>query len=326
MRVVRYYEHGDPSVLRVEDAPKPEAKAGEVLIRAEAIGVNYADVQKRQGLPIGGPATLPAAPAGDVAGVVEAVGAGVTDVAVGDRVVAPVRYGAYAEYATAYAATVFRIPATIDAAQATALPSPGETAYHVLTTVGQLKPGETVLINAASGGIGHLLVQLARAKGAGRIIGTVGSPAKLDFIRSVGADVAICYGHEDWVDEVRAATGDKGADLVLETVGNEVLAHSIQLAARFGRIVCYGGASGERPPAISPWDFIDMKSLHGFNLYALFQDRPEVIAAGRKELLEYVESGQVKPAVYSRIPLEDAAKAHELMEARQHTGKVVLVP
>lgn len=169
-------------------------------------------------------------------------------------------------------------------------------------------------------------MQLARAKGAGRIIGTVGSPAKLDFIRSVGVDVAICYGHEDWADEVRAATGDKGADLVLETVGNEVLAHSIQLAARFGRIVCYGGASGERPPVISPWDFIDMKSLHGFNLYALFQDRPEVIAAGRKELLAYVESGQVKPAVYSRIPLEEAAKAHELMEARQHTGKVVLIP
>ncbi|POX42889.1 oxidoreductase [Streptomyces sp. Ru73] len=326
MRVVRYYEHGDPSVLRLEEARKPEPGPGEVLIRAEAIGVNFADVQKRQGLPIGGPATLPAAPAGDVAGVVEAVGAGVSQVSVGDRVVAPVRYGAYAEYVTAYAATVFPVPGSIDAAQATALPSPGETAYHVLTTVGRLEPGETVLINAASGGIGHLLVQLARARGAGRIIGTVGSPAKLDFIRSIGADVAVCYGHEDWVDEVRAATGDKGADLVLETVGNEVLKHSIELAARFGRIVCYGGASGERPPAISPWDFVDMKSLHGFNLYALFQDRPDVVAAGRRELLGYVESGQVTPVVHSRLPLAEAAKAHELMEARVHTGKVVLIP
>ncbi|MFG2986807.1 zinc-binding alcohol dehydrogenase family protein [Streptomyces sp. NPDC048258] len=326
MRIVRYHQHGAPDVLRLEEAPRPDAGPGEVLIRAEAIGVNFADVQKRQGKPIGGPATLPGAPAGDVAGVVEAVGPGVTQVSVGDRVVAPVRYGAYAEYAVAYASTVFPLPESIDAAQATALPSPGETAYHVLNTVGQLKAGETVLVNAASGGIGHLLVQLAKAKGAGKVIGTVGSAAKLDFVRSVGADDAFCYGDESWVEQVREATGGKGVDLVLETVGNEVLSHSIALAARFGRIVCYGGASGERPPAISPWDFVDMKSLHGFNLYALFQDRPEAVAAGRKELLAYVESGQVTPVVHSRLPLEEAAKAHELMESRVHTGKIVLVP
>ncbi|SDL64357.1 NADPH2:quinone reductase [Lentzea albidocapillata subsp. violacea] len=326
MRTVRYHEHGGPAVLRVEEAERPDPGPGEVLIRAEAIGVNYAEVQRRQGKPIGGPIRLPAAPAGDVAGVVEAVGDGVTSLAVGDRVVAPVRSGAYAEYAVARASMAFPIPENVDAAQATALPSPGETAYHVVVTVGRLQPGETVLINAASGGIGHLAVQIARARGAGRIIGAVGSPAKLDFARSVGADVAVCYGFDDWTQEVAAATGDKGVDLVLETVGNEVLRQSIELTARFGRIVCYGGASGEQPPPISPWDLVDMKSLQGFNLYALHQDRPEATEAGRKELLRYLATGQVTPAVYARLSLEDAAKAHELMESRAHTGRVVLVP
>jgi NADPH2:quinone reductase len=326
MRIIRYHHHGDPGVLRLEETGVPRPGPGEVLIRAEAVGVNFAEVQRRQGKPIGGPVRLPAAPAGDVAGTVEAVGPGVTGVGIGDRVVAPVRYGAYADRAIARASAIFPLPDDIDAAVATALPSPGETAYHVLTTVGRLQPGETVLVHAASGGIGHLAVQIARALDAGRIIGTVGHPAKLDFARSTGADVAVCYGHPDWVDEVREATGDRGADLVLETLGNEVLAQSIALTARFGRVVCYGGASGEPAPPLSPWDFVDMKSLHGFNLYALLEGRPEVAAAGRRALLDLVVSGQVTPFVHSRVPLADAAAAHALMERREHTGKVVLVP
>ncbi|MEV6675002.1 NADPH:quinone oxidoreductase family protein [Streptomyces sp. NPDC051162] len=325
MRIVRHYEHGAPAVLRVEEVERPQPGPGEVLIRSEAIGVTFAEVQRRQGIPIGGHADLPGAPGGDVAGIVEELGEGVSNVEVGDRVVVDVDHGAYADYVVADSAWIITIPETMDAAEATLLPSPAQTAYHAIKEAGQLQPGETILIDAASGGVGHLAVQIAKAMGAGKVIATASTQAKLDFVRSLGADVTINYTDEDWDEQVKAATDGRGADVVLETVGGDILTKSVQLTAQFGRLVFYGSASGNIQP-IHPLALSRMKTVAGFALYAMLYNKPEAIAAGQRELLDMIGSGKVRPIVHERLPLEDAVKAHELMEARAQLGKVVLIP
>ncbi|BCJ47981.1 oxidoreductase [Actinoplanes ianthinogenes] len=326
MRIVRHYEHGDPSVLRVEETAKPAPGPRDVLIRVEAVGVNFAEVQRRQGLPIGGPAELPGAPGGDVAGTVEAIGDSVAGVQPGDRVVAGVWHGAYADYVTADAGSLLAIPDGVDAGQATALLSPAQTAYHAITAAGRLKAGETILIDAAAGGVGHLAVQIAKALGAGKVIATASSPAKLEFARSLGADVAIDYTQDGWAEEVLAATDGKGADVILETVGGDILRQSIPLIAQFGRLVFYGSAAGFDIPPVSVVDLIDMKTVIGFSLYAIMFTQPEVIQAGERDLVNMLATGKLKPIVHTTLPLDEAAKAHELMEARAQLGKVVLVP
>ncbi|MFD8233570.1 zinc-binding alcohol dehydrogenase family protein [Streptomyces sp. NPDC059696] len=325
MRIVRHYEHGAPSVLRVEEAEKPQPGPGEVLIRSEAVGVTFAEVQRRQGIPIGGHATLPGAPGGDVAGIVEALGEGVTHLSVGDRIVVDVDHSAYADYVTADAAWAITIPETMDAAEATLLPSPAQTAYHAIKEAGQFRAGESILIDAASGGVGHLAVQIAKAMGAGKVIATASTQAKLDFVRDLGADVTVNYTDDDWDDQVRAATDGQGVDVVLETVGGDILTKSIALTAQFGRLVFYGSASGDIQP-IHPLMLSRMKTVAGFALYAMLYNKPEAIAAGQRDLLDMIAAGKVRPIVHERLGLDEAVKAHELMEARAQLGKVVLVP
>lgn len=326
MRIVRYHEFGAPSVLRVDDAAKPAPVAGEVLIRVEAVGVNFAEVQRRQGIPIGGPAELPGSPGGDVAGVVEAIGAGVVDVAVGDRVVTEVHQDAYADYVVAPARGLLHVPAGIDAAQATALTTPAQTAYGILKFSAAVRPGETVLVDAAAGGVGHLAVQIAKALGAGTVIATASSEEKLSFAKSLGADHAFDYTSDDWADKVLEVTGGKGADVVLDTVGGDILLKSLDVLATFGRLVFYGSASGADIPMINPMHLFGMKTVAGFSVYAMLYKRPEEFAAGQRELLEFVLAGKVRPIVHTSLSLDEAVKAHEVMEARSQLGRVVLVP
>ncbi|MEU7023884.1 NADPH:quinone oxidoreductase family protein [Streptomyces sp. NPDC046203] len=325
MRIVRHQEFGAPSVLRVEEADTPVPGPGQVLIRTEAVGVNFAEVQRRQGIPIGGPATLPGSPGGDVAGTVVALGEGVTRVGVGDRVVTGVGSDGYAEYVVNRADWLFPIPDGIDAGQATSLPIPAQTAYHVIVTAARMRPGESVLITAAAGGIGHLLVQLAKALGAGRIIAAASSRDKLDFAASLGADLTVDYSEDGWDERILAATGGRGADVVLETVGGSVLTASVGLIAPFGRMVVYGTASGE-VPAVDVADIFDNRTVMGFSMWGVMAHRPEAMAEGAKRLLELVASGEVRPVVHAELPLERAAEAHALMEDRSQLGRVVLVP
>ncbi|MCD9880917.1 quinone oxidoreductase family protein [Streptomyces guryensis] len=325
MRIVRHHEHGAPSVLRLEETEKPQPGPGQVLIRAEAIGVTFAEVQRRQGIPIGGHAELPGAPGGDVAGTIEALGEGVTGFAVGDRVVGDVDHSAYADHVVTGADFLIKIPQDMDAAEATLLPSPAQTAYHAIREAGRLQPGQTIVIDAASGGVGHLAVQIAKALGAGKVIATAGSKAKLDFVRELGADVAIDYTDDDWTDQVLAATDGRGADVVLETVGGDILLKSLGITAQFGTLVFYGSASGDIPP-IPTLALSRMKNVAGFSLYAMLYNKQDAVADGRRHLLDLITSGQVRPVVHKRLPLEEAVTAHELMEARAQLGKVVLVP
>ncbi|MBV1935708.1 zinc-binding dehydrogenase [Streptomyces sp. BV286] len=325
MRIVRHHEFGAPSVLHVEEADKPVPGPGEVLIRTEAVGVNFAECQRRQGIPVGGPATLPGSPGGDVAGIVEQVGEGVEQVSVGDRVVTGVAADGYAEYVVTHADWLFAVPEGIGAGQATSLPIPGQTAYHVITTAARLQAGESVLITAAAGGIGHLLVQMAKVLGAGRIIAAARGADKLAFAASLGADVTVDYSEDGWEEKVRAATDGRGVDVVLETVGGDVLTKCVNLTAQFGRTVVYGAAGGELP-AIEVSDIFDNRTVMGFSMWGVMRNQPDVMARGARELLDMVSSGKVRPVVHAELPLKDAAAAHELMESRSQLGRVVLVP
>lgn len=330
MQLVRYTETGGPAVLKLENADKPRPGAGEVLIKSEAIGVAFAEVQLRQGTFVGGPTPVPRAPGADVAGTVDAIGDGVTNAKVGDRVVSTVAQGGYADYAIAVANDLQAIPDQLTAAQAVVLfPTAGQVAFHALKTMGHLYAGESVLIHAAAGGIGHLAVQIAKVMGAGKVIAAANSQAKLDFARSLGADSGVNYGNEGWVDEVRKVTGGKGVDLVLHSSGATILKQSMSVIAPLGRLVFYGWASDGSGggPTVSLIDLLlGLKYATGLKLGGLQASRPEEVSIGKRQLLEYVAQGKVRPIVHASLPLAESAKAHEILESRSQLGRVVLVP
>jgi NADPH:quinone reductase-like Zn-dependent oxidoreductase len=324
MRRVRYYEYGDPDVLTVEEADIPTPGPGQVLIRAEAIGANFVDTKFRRGPSSGAlfQRPLPGKLTGDVVGTVEAVGLGVDTQQVGRRV-AGLAEDAFADYIVADAQWLAPIPDGLDLGAASMLSMGAPVALRTLRT-GRLAPGETVLIHAAAGGIGHLAVQLAKLLGAGMVIATAGSPAKLDFARKCGADIAIDYGDSDWPDQVRKAA-PRGVDVVLDSVGGETLQRSFDVLAPFGRIVIYGAASGELT-SLPVTNLFALKSVAGFSLLAWRAADPEQARREMTEVAEYSTAGQLHTAVHARLPLTEAAAAHRLLEDRSQLGRVLLLP
>ncbi|MGW5660955.1 quinone oxidoreductase family protein [Streptomyces sp. NPDC003758] len=328
MRAVPIARYGAPDVLQVTHADVPEPGPGQVLIAAEAVSVGFAQTQMRRDCfpaPMWKP-TLPVVLGGDVVGRVEAVGPHVEHVKAGDRVGAFLMQGAYAEYAVADAATLVPVPEGLDAAAATVLPGAGPIAVGTLAT-GRLGAGETVLVHAAAGGIGHLSVQLAKLAGAGRVIATASSPAKLDFARSLGADAVVDYTRPGWTEEVATAAGGRGVDLILDSVGGDVLLAGIGLLAPGGRLVFYGSAGGgTEVPKVPVLDLIGLKFVTGFSLSAWQRLHPQQYSDGLAELTDHLMSGRLKAAVHARLPLVEAAKGHEIIESRAHQGRVVLLP
>jgi NADPH2:quinone reductase len=324
MRRVRYYEYGDPDVLTIEEAEIPTPGPGQVLIRAEAIGANFVDTKFRRAPSSGAifQRPLPGKLTGDVVGTVEAVGLGVDTQQVGRRV-AGLAEDAFADYIVADAQWLAPIPDGLDLGAASMLPMGAPVALRTLRT-GRLAPDETVLIHAAAGGIGHLAVQLAKLLGAGMVIATAGSPAKLDFARKCGADIAIDYRDSDWPDQVRKAA-PRGVDVVLDSVGGETLQRSFDVLAPFGRIVIYGAASGELT-SLPVTNLFALKSVAGFSLIAWRAADPEQARREMTEVAEYSTAGQLHTAVHARLPLAEAAAAHRLLEDRSQLGRVLLLP
>ncbi|MBW5254535.1 zinc-binding dehydrogenase [Streptomyces sp. NBC_01220] len=324
MRRVRYYEYGDPDVLTIEEAEIPTPGPGQVLIRAEAIGANFVDTKFRRGPSSGAifQRPLPGKLTGDVVGTVEAAGLGVDTQQVGRRV-AGLAEDAFADYIVTDAQWLAPIPDGLDLGAASMLPMGAPVALRTLRT-GRLAPGETVLIHAAAGGIGHLAVQLAKLLGAGTVIATAGSPAKLDFARKCGADIAIDYTDSDWPDQVRKAA-PRGVDVVLDSVGGETLQRSFDVLAPFGRIVIYGAASGELT-SLPVTNLFALKSVAGFSLIAWRAADPEQARREMTEVAEYSTAGQLHTAVHARLPLAEAAAAHRLLEDRSQLGRVLLLP
>ncbi|MDA3624729.1 zinc-binding dehydrogenase [Saccharopolyspora sp. WRP15-2] len=325
MRTVRFHEFGPPEVLTVEETPVPRPGPGQVLIEAEAVSVGFAQTQMRRDI---FPAPmwnreLPSVLGGDVIGRIEAVGPDVRGMRPGDRVGAFTLYGAYADYVVVDADTVLPVPEGLDAAAATALPSSGPIAAGTLD-VGMVKRGEVVLVHAASGGIGHISVQMAKAAGA-VVVGTAGSPGKCEFVRSLGTDHVVDYSSDDWPDQVRAAVG--GVDLVLDSVGGSVLRAGLELLAPMGRLVFYGSAGGGREvPSVSVMDLIRLKYVTAFALSTWRTARREQYESALADLSDGLQSGRFRHAVYQTLDLAEAAKAHALIEARAHTGRIVLIP
>ena len=321
MRRVRYYEYGDPDVLTLEEAPVPEPGPGQVRLRAEVIGANFVDTKFRRGT--GGifQRPLPGIPTGDVVGTVVATGEGVDAGLVGTRVASLVE-DAFADEVLADAAWLAPVPDGVDDGTASMLPMGGPVACGALR-IGRLAAGETVLVHAAAGGIGHLAVQLAKLHGAGTVIGTAGSPAKLDFLRSLGADVAVDYTDPDWPERVREAAPG-GVDLVLDSVAGPMLERNVDLLAPLGRVVIYGAAGGE--PGAVPVTLYALRAIVGYSILAWRAARPDLARADVAEVAEHAAAGRLRTVVHARLPLTEAAKAHRILDGREQLGRVLLIP
>ncbi|GEL08883.1 quinone oxidoreductase family protein [Salisediminibacterium halotolerans] len=325
MKAIQIEQFGGTEVLEYKDVDTPSPGPNDVLVRVEAIGVNYADTMRREDHYVVD-TPLPFIPGSEVAGEVVEVGYAVQDsISPGTKVVALTGENAYAEYISVNAKTAIPIPEGISMNEAVAIPLQGLTAYHVLKTMGRLIPGESVLIHAAAGGVGTLAVQLARHFGAGTILATASTPQKRELAVRLGADVAIDYTNEEWVNEVYAATDGKGADVALEMAGGKIFDQTVDALAPFGRLVVYGAASGEMPE-LNAFKLLEHnKSVSGFFLPTMMQ-KPDEFQASLKEIIELAAAGKLKMMIGDVYPLENAAQAHEDMEHRRTVGKIILQP
>ncbi|MFE2864777.1 zinc-binding alcohol dehydrogenase family protein [Embleya sp. NPDC059259] len=324
MRRVRYHEYGGPEVLTVEEVDRPEPGPGQVLVRVEVIGANFVDTRFRLG-PAAGPLfqrPLPGVLTGDVVGVIEGVGPDVTRWQVGRRV-AGLAEDAFADFVVADAEWLVEVPEGLDAGAASALPMAGPVALRALRT-GRVAAGETMLVHAAAGGIGHVVVQLAGLLGAGTVVATVGSADKFAFVEEYGADFVVDYADLDWPARVREVAPG-GVDVVLDSVGGAILRQSFDLLAPFGRIAVYGAASGELP-AIPVTDLFALRSVAGFSLLAWQAANPAAARRETAEVADHLASGRLRVAVHARLPLTEAVEAHRVLEGRGQSGRVLLVP
>ncbi len=320
MKAIQMHATGGPEVLQFVEIPTPSPKAGELLIRVAVAGVNYADIGMRMGM-FHGPQTMPVIPGFEVTGTVAAVGADVTGFHEGDRVAAVLDAGGYAEYAVADPQKTFPLPDDIDFAAATALCIQGPTAYGVLYDAGRFQSGDAVLVQAAAGGVGSLAVQLAKLGGARTVIGTASTPEKRALITELGADAAIDYTQPNWTDQVRAATGGRGVDVLLESVGGTLGAQAYGTLAPLGRIVVFGSASGRpAPPDMMQMNMLGL-SISGFGGPWL---RPGRAQAARAAIITAMQAGTLRVVPGPSFPLEDAAKPQEAISGRETTGKVTL--
>ena len=315
MKAIRIHEFGGAENLRVDEIDKPTPETGEVLIKVAAAGINFADTMLRQNKYLFSP-ELPFTLGFEVAGTVESVGDNVTNVQVGQRVLATIRGGGYAEYAVANAATVVSIPDGLGFGAATALLVQGLTAFGLIV---DLKAGQTILVHAAAGGVGTLLVQLAKRRGA-KVIGTASNTEKLEKVAALGADHAINYTEADWTDQVLEATGRKGADVIIEMVGGEIGRSNVKILAIGGTMHVYGAASGEDFPISALSLLGKAQTVKGYNLNL---ETPENMYKFTGELMQLIAADALKIEV-TEFPLEEAAEAHNALEGRKTTGKVVL--
>ncbi len=323
MRVIEIAVAGGPDVLRVGNRPKPVAGAGEVLIEVAAAGVNRPDVMQRKGMypPPPGASDIPGL---EVAGTVVAIGEGVALLAVGDQVCALVTGGGYAEFCIAPEVQCLPVPRGLTMIEAASLPENYFTVWTNVFDRGRLARGESLLVQGGSSGIGVSAIQIAHALGS-RVFATAGSPAKCTACERLGAERAINYREEDFVEVTKSATGGHGVDVILDMIGGEYVPREIAALAEEGRLVLIstmGGAKAE----------IDLRAVMGRRLSitgSTLRARSSEFKGGiarslRANVWPLLESGSVKPVVHATFPLERASEAHRLMESSEHIGKIVL--
>lgn len=314
----------EPADLRLVELPDPEPRPGQVAIDVRAIGCNFFDILMVQGKYQVRP-PFPFSPGGEVAGVVRAVGPGVTGFAAGDRVFALLGWGGYASVAVAPAQGVVRMPDSMPFEHGAAFGIVYQTSYFGLVYRAALQPGETLLVHAAAGGVGLAAVEIGKALGA-RVLATAGSAAKLRVASEHGADEAYDYSTPDWVERVKQATGGRGADVIYDPVGGEIFDLSTKCIAFGGRLLVVGFASGTIPTVQLNRVLLKNISIVGLHWGAYRQHDPAKIPAAMTALFELYERGALRPVVSSTHPLAAAAAALDEIASRRSTGKVVLLP
>jgi NADPH2:quinone reductase len=322
MKAIRVHQYGGPEVLSYDDIAIPAPKQGEVRVRIEASGINYVDIYQRKGLY---PVALPFTSGQEASGVVDAVGQGVTEVRTGDRVAYASALGSYAEYAVVPAWRLLRVPDGIGSQHAAAVMLQGMTAHYLACSTYPLKPGDIALVHSAAGGVGLLLVQIAKHRGA-RVIGTVSTREKAQLAKQAGADDVILYTRAGWETEVKHLTSGKGVHVVYDGVGVATFEKSLDCLQPRGFMVLYGQASGPVPP-------VDLQILNAKG--GLFITRPSLVqyTATRAELLErandlfqWMLQGELTVRIDSVFPLARAADAQRKLESRSTMGKLLLTP
>ena len=322
MKTVRIYQTGGPEVLNYEDAPEPSPAAGQALVEIKSIGVNYTDVSSRKGT--NPPDAFPWTPGREAAGVVTAIGEGVTEVAVGDRVAYAMHTGSYSEVHSVPSWLLVRIPDGMDFDAAAATMLQGMTAHFLVYGIAHLGSGDRVLVHAGAGGMGLWLIQLLKRLGV-HVFTTVSTEEKAELAKGAGADHVIIYTQQDFEAEIREATDGKGLKMVMDAVGATTFDKGLRLLGRRGYMALYGQAGG-------PVGQVDSGALRNGSL---FLTRPSLgdYTATREELvqraddvLSWVQSGEVKLYVGLELPLAEAREAHRRLEGRETTGKILLRP
>ena len=322
MKAVRIHAPGGPDTLRYEDVPEPTPKPGHAVVKVDAAGLNYIDVYYRAGQY---KAELPMTLGMEAAGTVAAVGANVSEVKVGDKVAYTGTPGAYAELALVPADRLIVIPAGLSTKQGAAAMLQGMTAHYLACTTWPLKGGETCLVHAAAGGVGLLLCQIAKMRGA-RVIGTVSTEDKAKLAREAGADEVILYTAQDFAEEIKRLTGGRGLQVVYDSVGKDTFDRGFACLAARGMMVLYGQSSGP----VGPFDVARLAAGG-----SLFLTRPSLVSytAARAELVQragevlgWIRDGKLKLRTEFEFALKDAAEAHRALEGRRTTGKVLLIP
>jgi NADPH:quinone reductase-like Zn-dependent oxidoreductase len=337
MRQIWITRAGAPEVLAVKEAPDPEAGAGQVRVRVRASGINFADLMARVGLYPDAP-KLPCVVGYEVSGTVDQIGAGVTGLAVGDRVLAMCQFGGYSDVVVVPVAQIFKMPAQMSFEQGAAFPVVYVTAYNMMLFNGNLRPGSTVLIHSAAGGVGQAAIQIARTRGC-QILG-VAAASKHEFLRAQGCQHPI-DGAGDYAAQARAIVGDRGVDLILDSVGGRSWTQGYELLSPCGRLVAFGlssAAAGNKRNLLhavrqlmsvkkwSPMKLMnDNRTISGTNMAHLFS-RPDLIAPQLAGLMEMYGKGELNPHVDRTFPFIEAAAAHQYIHDRKSKGKVLLVP
>ena len=323
MKAIRVHTCGGIEGLRYEEVELPAPRAGEAVVKVAAAGVNFIDVQHRAGRYK--PPSLPFTLGSEAAGTVTAVGAGVTEVAVGDRVAYAMVLGAYAEHAVVQAQRLVKVPDAVDLKTAAAVMLQGLTAHYLTHSTFALKPGDTALVHAAAGGAGQLITQVARLRGA-TVYGTVGGAAKAAIARAAGAAATIDYRSQDFAAEIKKLTNGRGVDVVYDSVGKDTFDKSLDCLRPRGMLALFGFSSGP----VAPFDPAVLGAKG-----SLFLTRPglnqyiatrEELVARANDLFAWLVAGKLKITVDREWPLQDAARAHEALEGRGTAGKLLLVP
>ncbi|MBU5445303.1 NADPH:quinone oxidoreductase family protein [Paenibacillus sp. MSJ-34] len=322
MKAVIVDKYGSVENMRYTDVEMPSIRSNQILIRVKTTSVNFADIKARYGNK--GQAKLPFILGLEAAGIIEKVGSDVKSFSIGQRVLAFPQHGSYAEYVVANEDLTFAIPDRIRFDTAGACGIVSFLSYKLLADIAKLQKGENILIHSASGGVGTTAIQIAKALGAKNIIGTVGNKKKIPMALSAGADHTICYEQVDFADKVNELTDGKGVDVILDSIGGDITEQSLTCLADFGRLVVFGNSSGEYGQIKTNDLHASCRSVLGFSFGTTRRERPEIVKETAVQVFRLLESGQLDIKISERLPLKEASLAHQFVESRNSTGKVLL--